>query len=241
MSIDDLINKFLLGDVMEKMALIPDESVHCIVTSPPYWAVRDYGIEPTDWPEVTFTIFGFPVTIQAMRCQLGHEKQPMEFIGHMVYIFREARRILRKDGTLWLNMGDCYHTKSGGYNNSGSHLGMHHYISEGSRNAIQKINRRVKGTKVKDMFGIPWMLAFALRDDGWYLRQDIIWHKKNPMVESCKDRCTKSHEYIFLLTKSKKYYFDNYAISTEISDASVKRYMQDIENQKGSARAHRAQ
>src|SRR4051812_10259047 len=108
MKLEDLINKTTLTDVMEGLAMIPDKTVHCVVSSPPYWALRDYKIPPTDWPEITFYLFGFPITIPAMTCQLGLEKTPMEFIAHIVYIFREVNRVLRDDGTLWVNMGDCY-------------------------------------------------------------------------------------------------------------------------------------
>lgn len=237
--IEDVLNRPITGDTVDVLPQLPEKSVHCIVTSPPYWAVRDYKIEPTPWPEVIFSLFGFDMTIPAMVCQLGQEKSPMEFIGHMVHVFRLAHRVLRDDGTIWMNMGDCYNSKSGGYKMSAKHHGNHNYISEGTGQARLKINRNLKTMKLKkkDMIGIPWMLAFALRDDGWYLRQDIIWNKPNPMPESTSDRCTKAHEYIFLLSKKPKYFYDSYAISTEVKDSTVKRMMQDIESQAGSVRA----
>jgi DNA modification methylase len=236
---NEFLNKIMTADVIDGLKKLPDGYFHTIVSSPPYWAVRDYQIEPTSFPEVTYTLFGMiEITVPAMSCQLGHEKSPEHFIGHMVYIFRELRRVLRDDGTLWMNMGDCYNSKSGGYKNASQH-GYHTYIAEGTAQATMKINRNLKnmGLKQKDQVGIPWLLAFALRSDGWYLRQDIIWHKKNPMPESVNDRCTKAHEYIFLFSKSKKYFYDAYAISTEIVDSSVKRLTQDLSNQKGSDRA----
>lgn len=236
--LDEILNKSITGDVVDVLPTLPEKSVHCIVTSPPYWAVRDYKIEPTAWPEITFSIFGFPMTIPAMTVQLGQEKNPVEFVGHMVHVFRLASRVLRNDGTLWMNMGDCYNSKSSGYSMGVRHNGNHNYISEGTGKARLKLNRNLKGgLKPKDMVGIPWMLAFALRDDGWFFRQDIIWNKPNPMPESTSDRCTKAHEYIFLFSKKKRYFFDAYAISTEVRDSSVKRLMQDLESQAGSNRA----
>lgn len=235
----EFLNSIITGDVIDKLPELPAEYFHTIVTSPPYYAVRDYKIEPTIWPEVKYTLFGMiEIVVPAMTCQLGHEKAPEHFIGHMVHVFRLLKRVLRKDGTVWMNMGDCYNSKSGGYKNAHDH-GYHTYVAEGTAQATMKINRNLKnmGLKQKDQIGIPWLVAFALRSDGWYLRSDIIWHKKNPMPESVNDRPTKSHEYIFLFSKSKKYFYDAYAISTEITDSSVKRLSQDIENQNGSDRA----
>jgi DNA modification methylase len=156
----------LIGDAREKLKELPDQSVNCCVTSPPYWGLRDYGNNK----------------------QIGLEKNPDEFIAELVDVFREIKRVLRDDGTLWVNMGDSY---AGG---------------------IKGGDLKSSGLKSKDLVGIPWMLAFALRADGWYLRQDIIWHKPNPMPESVRDRCTKAHEYVFLLSKSDKYYFDTEAM-----------------------------
>lgn len=242
MKIEELLNRVTLGDVIDILPLIPDKSVHCVVTSPPYYAVRDYKIEPTAWPEVTFKIsFGtiaFDITIPAMVCQLGHEPTPEAFVGHMVYIFRQVRRILRDDGTLWMNMGDCYNSKAGGYNSG--YQGKHSYISEGTKGAIKKRNTNIGKLKQKDMVGVPWMLAFAMRSDGWYLRQEIIWHKRNPMPESTNDRCTKAHESVFLFSKKKRYFFDSYAISTEITDASIQRLKQNVDSQQGSLVAYGA-
>lgn len=188
------LNKIHNIDCLQGLRQLPDESVHCCVTSPPYWGLRDYGVTG----------------------QYGLEETPEAFVVRQVEVFREVRRVLRKDGTLWLNIGDSYaaaaasrkaeHTGDG-------NIGMGHRIS----GAVQP-RKNVSGLKRKDLVGIPWMLAFALRTDGWYLRQDIIWSKPNPMPESVTDRCTKAHEYIFLLTKSEKYYYNAAAIATPYAE-----------------------
>jgi len=156
------------------------------VTSPPYWGLRDYGEDN----------------------QLGQEETPEKFVENLVNVFREVRRVLRDDGTVWLNLGDSYC----GTGHKGDTKDM--FISGGKARNGQSfaLNNKVEGLKSKDLIGIPWRVAFALQADGWYLRQDIIWHKPNPMPESVKDRCTKAHEYIFLLSKSSKYYYDSEAI-----------------------------
>ncbi len=173
---------------------LADNSVQCIITSPPYYGLRNYGVDG----------------------QIGLEVTPDEYIANLVAVFRECKRILRDDGTLWVNIGDSYASngeKQTG-RNDGDRKGIDGFV--GSTNygdAGGKTKIKVEtGLKSKDLIGIPWMLAFALRADGWYLRQDIIWAKPNPMPESVKDRCTKSHEYIFLLSKSAKYYYDHEAI-----------------------------
>lgn len=193
------LNVILLGDVLEQLRKLPTESVHCVVTSPPYWGLRDYGVEG----------------------QLGLEKTPGEFVQKMVDVFREVKRVLRKDGTLWLNLGDSYASnwgmgakrKSSWWSSASGELegkGWGNIETAIPPNSFHK--RRNDGLKVKDLIGIPWRVAFALQADGWYLRSDIIWHKPNPMPESITDRPTRSHEYIFLLTKSQKYYYDGEAI-----------------------------
>ena len=166
---------------------MPDECIHCVVTSPPYWGLRDYGIDG----------------------QLGLEKTPEEYVGKMVEIFREVRRVLRSDGNLWLNLGDSYANdwKWGGAT-GGKHAKDLHGTQVGRA-------RRQTGLKPKDLVGIPWRVAFALQADGWYLRSDIIWHKPNPMPESVTDRPTKAHEYIFLLAKSERYFYNHEAIKEE--------------------------
>lgn len=175
----------LCGDALEQLRALEAESVHTCVTSPPYYNLRDYGVTG----------------------QIGREATPEEYIGKLVDVFREVRRCLRPDGTLWVNIGDSYATSSGPQ------------APTNTRNKYGHTSKRIpNGYKKKDLIGIPWMLAFALRNDGWYLRQDIIWHKTNSMPENAGDRCVKSHEYIFLLSRSADYYFDASAIR-EISNA----------------------
>lgn len=186
--------KIMVGDCISTMKEIDSGSIHCCVTSPPYFGLRDYGHD----------------------AQIGLEKTPEEFVSKLVDVFREVKRVLRDDGTLWLNIGDSYNG-SGGQGTKPNIMSKQAAESRGGK-AI-----KVDGIKHKDLIGIPWMLAFALRSDGWYLRQDIIWNKPNPMPESVQDRCTKAHEYIFLLAKSKKYYYDNESIK-EISSSKSKGY-----------------
>lgn len=166
---------------------IADNTIQCVVTSPPYYGLRDYGISD----------------------QIGLEPTPDEYITKMVQVFREVHRVMKDDGVLWLNLGDSY---------AGSGNGSNDYREDGA--SLSKNDNKygkhkpgmTDGYKPKDLLGIPWMVAFALRADGWYLRSDIIWAKPNPMPESVKDRPTKAHEYVFLLTKSARYYYDNEAI-----------------------------
>ena len=172
------INKVYLGDAIELAKQLPDESVDAVVTSPPYYGLRDYGTDG----------------------QIGLEETPEEYIDKLVSLFREIRRCLKEEGTIWVNIGDSYN----GNKKGNTEININKRVAENSH--FEK--KLWGGTKQKDLIGIPWMLAFALRADGWYLRQDIIWHKPNPMPESVTDRCTKSHEYIFLLSKSERYYFD---------------------------------
>lgn len=174
------INRMVCGDCLELMRELPDGAVNCAITSPPYWGLRNYGVDN----------------------QIGLESSPEAYLVKMVEVFREVRRVLREDGTLWLNLGDSY--SSGGRK---------------TRDADSKHSGRPdtdvrpeSGMKPKDLTGIPWRVAFALQADGWYLRQDIIWHKPNPMPESVTDRCTKAHEYVFLMSKSPRYYYDQDAI-----------------------------
>ena len=179
----------LLGDALERLRELPDESLNCCVTSPPYYGLRDYGTDG----------------------QIGMEETPEEYIDKLTLVFREVRRTMKPDGTLWLNVGDSYAGSWHGRNADGSASS----INENKGNAGSRtgtVKKKADVYKPKDLIGIPWMLAFALRADGCYLRQDIIWEKPNAMPESVKDRCTKSHEYIFLLSKSGAYYFDNQAI-----------------------------
>lgn len=170
-------HRIVVGDCLESLRGMASESVDCCVTSPPYFALRDYGVDG----------------------QIGLEETPAAFIARLVEVFSEVRRVLREDGTAWVNMGDTY-------------------------------------GKGKQLLGIPWRLAFALQDDGWILRQEIVWAKPNPMPESVRDRCTKSHEHIFLLSKSQAYYFDQESIKEPVAPSSIARLAQDVESQQGSDR-----
>lgn len=180
--------QLLQGDCRDVLKTLPEKSVYCCVTSPPYWGLRDYGVDG----------------------QLGMESTPEEYVQNMVEVFREVKRVLRNDGTLWLNLGDSYCGSGRGVNSDGSIAASGKQATNtGSITGAIKKCPDIENLKNKDLVGIPWRVAFALQADGWYLRQDIIWHKPNPMPESVTDRCTKAHEYIFLLSKSPKYYFDN--------------------------------
>lgn len=208
------LNKIYEDDSLMLLRQFPDQFFNTCVTSPPYWNLRDYGVPG----------------------QLGLEDTPEEYIANMVEIFREVRRTLRDDGTLWVNIGDSY---AGGGNGGGGSFakdGIRTAEPGTDKNKATRHGKRgaINGIKSKDMVGIPWMLAFALRADGWYLRSDIIWSKPNPMPESVIDRPTKAHEYLFLLSKSPQYYYDSYAIREPIKESSVARLNQDIKNQNGS-------
>ena len=189
-----MIYQVLCGDVLEMMRTLPDESVNCVVTSPPYYGLRDYGHER----------------------QLGLEQTPAEYIEKMVEVFCEVRRVLRGDGTLWLNLGDSYCNSNGFARASAQYQRQGRNDAPANDRKLRDLNEA--GYKTKDLIGIPWRVALALQADGWYLRQDIIWHKPNPMPESVRDRCTRAHEYVFMLTKSPKYWYDADAIK---EDAAV--------------------
>jgi len=185
------INRIYNSDCLAGLKTLPDQFVNCCVTSPPYYGLRDYGHDG----------------------QIGLEEKPEQYVQKLVEVFREVRRVLRNDGVMFLNLGDSYYNTNPG---SGGKCKL-----EGAGKAMREaryttIKRKMPiELKPKDLIGIPWMVAFALRADGWYLRQDIIWSKPNPMPESVTDRCTKSHEYIFLLSKSAWYYFDQEAIKKD--------------------------
>ena len=198
--------QILQGDCLDVLRTMGSESVQCCVTSPPYWNLRDYGIAG----------------------QIGQEPTIAEYVAAMVNVFREVRRILRNDGTLWLNLGDTY--ASAWPCNRRNEVG-NGSLANGKREARPP---RPDTLKEKDLCGIPWRVAFALQADGWYLRQDIIWAKPNPMPESVTDRCTKAHEYIFLLSKSARYYYDSEAIAEPLALSSYDRLAQNIEAQDGS-------
>lgn len=187
----------LKGDCRSVLATLPAESVHCVVTSPPYFGLRDYG----------------------MAGQIGLEPTPDAFTAEIVRVFAALRRVLREDGTIWLNLGDSYNAHPG-QRKTTDKIGAKQETNAGS-NTIG--SRSVDGIKAKDLIGVPWLVAFALRADGWYLRQDIIWSKPNPMPESVRDRCTKAHEYLFLLSKSERYHYDADAIAEDSITGDVNR------------------
>ena len=187
-----MVDLILFGDCRDPLKQFPRGSAQMCVTSPPYYGLRDYGGE---------------------KNQIGMEQSPEDYVNEMVQVFREVRDVLKDDGVLWLNIGDSYYN----YRSDGNYPKQS--VSKTRQDLPQSTpvrGNKLKGLKGKDLIGIPWMLAFALRADGWYLRQDIIWHKPNPMPESVKDRCTKSHEYIFLLSKNQNYYYDNEAIKEPV-------------------------
>ena len=228
------------GDVFQRLKEIPDKSINTCITSPPYWGLRDYGTAEWEGGNPACDHVANPNATKKMgneefnknrpsrkdtktkgyyekqcpKCgavrkdkQLGMEDTPEEFVNNLIVVFKEVKRVLRDDGTVWLNLGDSF---SGSGKGPSSSLNKTHHNLEEKHSKIIPV-----GLKQKDLVGIPFRVAFALQADGWYLRQDIIWHKPNPMPESVKDRCTKAHEYIFLLSKSPKYYFDNEAIKEE--------------------------
>lgn len=231
------------GDALAVLTRMPDQSVDCCITSPPYWGLRDYGTAKWKGGDLecdhvkgmargdteretpggkggSFRGGTVRFSVACRKCgairvdkQLGLERTPEEYVAKLVAIFREVRRVLKDDGTLWVNLGDSY---AAGTKGSGGPS------EKQDSNAGSFHNNRTwqipAGLKPKDLVGIPWMVAFALRADGWYLRQDIIWHKPAPMPESVKDRCTKSHEYIFMLSKSPRYYYDAAAIAEPTVD-----------------------
>ena len=244
--------RILVGDVRGRLAEIPDGSVQCSVTSPPYWGLRDYGTaewvggdlecehtlphrSDPEWATRSSTLVGSTTTQGHMqlrtyrdvcaKCgaaredqQIGLEATPEEYVDTLVEVFREVRRTLADDGVLWLNLGDSYAGSWGaqgrGYDAVDRPTLSGNQIKAGPRKMAKSGSTAPgSGLKPKDLVGIPWMVAFALRADGWWLRQDVIWAKPNCMPESVQDRCTKSHEYLFMLTKSPRYYFDSDAIS----------------------------
>lgn len=211
----NLSAKIIVGDNRKTLKTLPNKSVQTVVTSPPYFGLRDYGEHD----------------------QIGQESTPKEFIEELCLVFDEVWRVLKDDGTAWVNLGDSYSSVHyGGHKSAKSTVGANHSGAQEIRQS--KAEPETYGLKQKELIGIPWRFAFAMQDRGWYLRQDIIWAKPNPMPESVTDRCTKSHEYIFLLTKNPRYYYDNEAIKEPVSEATIQRMNQDIESQVGSDRAH---
>lgn len=236
------MNQIEFGDCRETMRSWAAEGVRVqtCVTSPPYFGLRDYGVSPSSWPEINYRTLGGEVRVPAMECCLGLEETPDAFIGHLIEVLRCVRDVLADDGTLWLNIGDSYANdgKWGG-SSGGKHAKALHGNTSIGRTKVST------GLKPKDLIGIPWRLAFALQADGWHLRQDIIWHKPNPMPESVRDRCTKAHEYIFLLSKSERYYFDIEAMREpavganlhDVTGRTKQRGMADTFKRSGSKRA----
>ena len=210
----------LIGDALTRLRELPDESAQCVVTSPPYYGLRNYGVDG----------------------QLGLEKTAVEYVNKMVQVFRETRRVLRGDGIFWLNIGDSYASGKGTcYNHGGNTSSFNIHLKEQNVHPLDRGNKSTLaavGLKPKDVIGIPWMLAFALRSDGWWLRQEVIWAKPNGMPGSQEDRCTSSHESVFQLTKSATYYSDFDAIKTPPRESTMVRMAQDIQAQAGSHRAN---
>jgi DNA modification methylase len=239
-----ITRKIIVGDSLTVLKALPDASIHCCITSPPYWGLRDYGTATWHGGSAKCDHLGNPFSTKVNldvntgskkqrdkldfeffkkvcgKCgarrvdsQLGLEWTPEEYVAKMVDVFREVRRVLRKDGTLWLNLGDSYGS-TGNNNGTGGNPAKRGWGGSDSKRAEKNklLLDKKTGLSPKNLIGIPWQVAFALRADGWNLRQDIIWHKPNPTPESVTDRCTKSHEYIFLMTKSSKYWYDADAI-----------------------------
>jgi site-specific DNA-methyltransferase (adenine-specific) len=265
----------LQGDWIEQLRALPDESVQCCVTSPPYWGLRDYGTATWDGGDAACdhkqgrpgagradgvvddrgqrnrdgvgSMVGDCGKCGAKRidAQLGLEKTPEEYVAKMVAGFREVRRVLRNDGTLWLNLGDSYCSQGGlhdGREDNQPGVGAKRVWRDGCGRADGIVDERgqrnrngnaVPGLKLKDLIGIPWLVAFAMRSDGWYLRSDIIWAKPNPMPESVTDRPTKSHEYLFLMSKLQTYFYDHEAIKESKAQSTIG---DDRNNENGARR-----
>lgn len=196
-----MIDTILRGDVRSCLKQLEDGSVQCVITSPPYWGLRDYGCDG----------------------QIGLEPTPEAYVADLVEVFREVKRVLRNDGVLWLNLGDSYATHASASKEYGHNFQSAVVAAVNGIGTLDKPTAKSIGMKEKDLVGIPWMVAFALRADGWYLRSDIIWNKPNPMPESVTDRCTKSHEDIFMLTKSERYYYDAEAIKEASTESTLER------------------
>jgi DNA modification methylase len=234
----------LVGDCRDSLAGLPAESVQCVVTSPPYFGLRDYGVDGQLGLEACPDCAGWATGAWCGAC----------FVCRMVDVFRGVRRVLKADGVAWVNMGDSYAGSGRGGNRGDMSTlqgGQAHQdatraargrqVSDQQRdNTPAALGSRGVGQrwKAKDLLGVPWRLALALQAEGWYLRQDVVWHKPNPMPESVRDRCTKAHEYVFLLAKAESYYFDQDAILEPIAESSRTRLAQDLETQTGSDRAN---
>lgn len=220
-------NQFHQGDVLNLAPQIGPGTINLILTSPPYFQQRDYGLPPTDWPEITYApLHGLsPITIPAIKCCLGREKTIEAYVGHMVLVMRSLRPALRDDGVVWMNLGDkrANDSKSGGY--SGGRINR-------TQNGYQAVRNDLPQTGLlpKNLCGVPWRLALALQADGWALRSDVIWHKSNGSPSSVRDRPTDTHEYLFLLSKQPRYWFDNEAIKTPVKQSSLERLGRGLSN-----------
>jgi DNA modification methylase len=262
----DLTPAILQGHVLNVLRALPDESVHCVVTSPPYWGLRTYGTEAQGWggeascahswetttipsgngqvshPMVGGTLNAASATRSprtslscrscgAWKGELGLEPTPELYVEHLADVFDEVRRVLRSDGTLWLNLGDTYCTHPAGL--TGAKRWKASTLEVRDRTGAEQagaIDKRTPGLKEKDLVGIPWRVAFELRHRGWWLRSDLIWSKKNPMPEPTRDRPTRSHEYVFLLTKSRRYFYDAEAVREPLGASSLRRLRHHLPN-----------
>jgi len=258
----------ITGDCRDVLPTLPAQHFHTCVTSPPYFGLRDYGTAEWEGGDAgcdhkqgigasaksglngslahkSGDVF-IPYRDTCGKCgarridrQIGLEPTPDEFVGELVKVFREVKRVLRDDGTVWVNLGDSYGATGGntysGFNERYSGTGGAGSKQDATLNGMDSHTTKT-GLRPKNLLGIPWRVAFALQADGWYLRQDIIWSKPNPMPESVTDRCTKAHEYIFLLSKSPRYWFDAKAIAEPLAEASISRLAQDVDGQRGSDR-----
>jgi DNA modification methylase len=249
--------RIIVGDVRDKLRDLPDESVNCVVTSPPYFGLRDYGTAKWEGGDEACDHKGPPRQSQRStlrgnghgegkplshylqslnqpfrhvcgKCgarridsQIGLEQTPADYVAEMVGVFREVWRVLRRDGTCWVNLGDSYN--AAGRVGHGTRVGRKQGTNRASANGADACRPSCASLKPKDLLGIPWRVAFALQDDGWWLRRDIIWHKSNPMPESALDRCTTAHEYLFMLTKAERYYYDAEAIKEPVTGNAHRR------------------
>ena len=257
--LNDTTVEIINGDCIDVLKKLKNNSINCCITSPPYFGLRDYGT--ASWIEgdpncdhkqylgghgkaskkqctskgtqkYNYKNVCHKCGAKRVDFQLGLEPTPEEYVEKMVSVFHEVKRVLKDDGTLWLNIADSYNSSDGKHKHDAGQRGL-----TKSRTKIGRVpGRSLNNLKPKDLIGIPWMLAFALRSDGWYLRQDIIWKKPSPMPESVRDRCTKAHEYIFLLSKSQKYFYDAEAIKEPVTNSSRQRLTQNINAQYGSDR-----
>ncbi len=212
--------ELLVGDSRDSLPTLAAQSVQCVVTSPPYWGLRDYGLAAVAWDAVEYSpMAGLPpVTVAPMSCALGMEAEPLAFVGHLVAVFRQVRRVLRDDGTCWVNLGPTYSTKPNGSIGATSLQGSVKPHAETRRaRALRSNGSAVRaGFAHKNIVGIPWMFALAMQADGWVLRSEVIWAKRNPMPESVHDRPTAAHEQLFLFAKRPKYFFDTTAIAERL-------------------------